>query len=390
MNHVLYLTYDGILEPLGYSQILSYLKSLSNNNKITIISIEKNHDLQNIVHLKKIKNILSEFNIEWKYFIYKKNKFDKLFLILNIILNTYFIIIQKKIKIVHSRSYVMGLIAYLLNFIISFSLIFDIRGFWIEERVEWGLWKKKSLKYFFFKFFENKIYNKSKVIITLTTDAKKILLNKKLNNLNNTNIYVIPTCVELNKNKKLHNINDPIKFTHLGALGSRYDFNMYLKIMTKILEKRNVFLSIINKGEHKKVNYLLKKYNINNKNYEIKYVSPYSINDEIKNSNFGIFFPVKGFYLNAYFPTKLGEFLSNGIPIITCSINNHVNTIIKKNKIGVIIEDLDNFNFEKFYHEINIILNDIHISERCINTAKKYFDIKIANKIYSKIYRSLN
>ena len=116
MNHVLYLTYDGILEPLGYSQILSYLKSLSNNNKITIISIEKNHDLQNIVHLKKIKNILSEFNIEWKYFIYKKNKFDKLFLILNIIFNTYFIIIQKKIKIVHSRSYVMGLIAYLLNF----------------------------------------------------------------------------------------------------------------------------------------------------------------------------------------------------------------------------------------------------------------------------------
>jgi len=390
MNQVLYLTYDGILEPLGYSQILSYLKSLSNNNKITIISIEKKQDLQNIDHLNKIKNILSEFKIDWKYFIYKQNKFGKLFLLSNIILNTYFLILQKKINIVHSRSYVMGLIAYLLNFIISFSHIFDIRGFWIEERVEWGLWKKKSLKYIFFKYFENKIYNKSNIIVTLTKDAKKILLNKKLTNLNNSNIYVIPTSVELNKNKNLYTIKDPIKFMHLGALGSRYDFHMYLKITSKVLKQRNIFLSIINKGEHNKVKYLLNKHNINSKNYEIKYVSPYFINDEIKKCNFGIFFPVKGFYLNAYFPTKLGEFLSNGIPIITCSINNHVNSIIKENNIGVIIDDLDNFNFKKFYDEINKLLNDIHIRERCINTAKKYFDIESANKIYSEIYRSLN
>lgn len=390
MNNVLYLSFDGILEPLGYSQILSYLKSLSKDNKITIISIEKNQDLQNVIHLKKIQNILLDFKIDWKYFIYKKNIFGKFFLVINIILNTYFIILQKKIKIVHSRSYVMGLIAYLLNFINSFSHIFDIRGFWIEERIEWGLWKKKSLKYFFFKFFENKIYNKSKIIVVLTKDAKKILLNKKLKNLNSANIYVIPTCVELNNNIKKYNTQDPIKFTHLGALGSRYDFHMYLNIMSRILKRRNIFLSIINKGEHKKINYLLKDYNINSKNYEIKYVSPYLINDEILNSNFGIFFPKKGFYLNAYFPTKLGEFLSNGVPIITCSINNHVNSIIKENKIGIIIDDLDDLNFEKFYFEITKILNDTHISDRCINTAKKYFDIENANKIYSKIYSSLN
>ena len=163
MNRVLYLTYDGILEPLGYSQILSYLKSLSKNNKITIISIEKNQDLQNIVHLNKIKSILSEFKIDWKYFIYKQNKLGKIFLILNIILNTYFLILKKKINIVHSRSYVMGLIAYFLSFIIIFSHIFDIRGFWIEERVEWGLWKKKSLKYFFLNFLKIRFIIKAKL-----------------------------------------------------------------------------------------------------------------------------------------------------------------------------------------------------------------------------------
>ena len=45
MKKILFLTNDGILEPLGYSQIISYLIKLSKNYSITIISLEKAIDL---------------------------------------------------------------------------------------------------------------------------------------------------------------------------------------------------------------------------------------------------------------------------------------------------------------------------------------------------------
>ena len=63
---ILYLTYDGITDPLGQSQILPYLFGLSKNNnyKITIISFEKNEnfklnqDLGNLTMVELLKSKL--------------------------------------------------------------------------------------------------------------------------------------------------------------------------------------------------------------------------------------------------------------------------------------------------------------------------------------------
>ena len=41
----IYVSYDGVLEPLGYSQIICYLKNLSKNYKITLLSYEKKKDI---------------------------------------------------------------------------------------------------------------------------------------------------------------------------------------------------------------------------------------------------------------------------------------------------------------------------------------------------------
>ena len=57
MRKILFLTYDGILEPLGYSQILSYLKELSKNYSITIVSVEKENDFNKPDDINIIKPI---------------------------------------------------------------------------------------------------------------------------------------------------------------------------------------------------------------------------------------------------------------------------------------------------------------------------------------------
>ena len=109
----------------------------------------------------------------------------------------------------------------------------------------------------------------------------------------------------------------------------------------------------------------------------------------LEDTNLGLFFPIKGYYLNGYFPTKLGEFLSNGIPIITCSINQDVDEIINENNVGFIIKNFENTEFEKIYKKIIEIINSKRIDEKCMNVANKYFDVNNAVDIYNKIYRDL-
>ena len=70
MNKILYLTYDGLTDPLGQSQILPYLIKLSLDNEIHIISAEKK---DNFIKFKDDINLLiNNSNIYWHALSYSK------------------------------------------------------------------------------------------------------------------------------------------------------------------------------------------------------------------------------------------------------------------------------------------------------------------------------
>ena len=62
---MLYITYDGILEPLGNSQVYSYIDELKNTYNITIISFEKKKDLENDQYFLNKKKDFKNKNINW-------------------------------------------------------------------------------------------------------------------------------------------------------------------------------------------------------------------------------------------------------------------------------------------------------------------------------------
>ena len=60
MPKVLYVSYDGLMEPLGQSQILSYLTRLAKDYDITLVSYEKSYEWSNLVNRSKFINIIKE------------------------------------------------------------------------------------------------------------------------------------------------------------------------------------------------------------------------------------------------------------------------------------------------------------------------------------------
>ena len=55
LKRILYITYDGLLDPLGQNQILPYILGLNKNGyKFIILSFEKNDkNILKIINLKK-------------------------------------------------------------------------------------------------------------------------------------------------------------------------------------------------------------------------------------------------------------------------------------------------------------------------------------------------
>ena len=55
MKRILYLTRNGLLEPLGQSQILPYMKGLSSIASITLVSFEKPADSADLQALSSVQ-----------------------------------------------------------------------------------------------------------------------------------------------------------------------------------------------------------------------------------------------------------------------------------------------------------------------------------------------
>ena len=93
MKNILYITYDGICEPLGISQSLSYLEKLSPEFNIHIISYEKKKEINNSKNFKLIKKRLAKAGITCSFLKYhiNSNYFAKIYDIFIGILITLFV-----------------------------------------------------------------------------------------------------------------------------------------------------------------------------------------------------------------------------------------------------------------------------------------------------------
>ena len=62
---ILYISYDGMLEPLGQSQVVAYLEKLAPGRRIHLVSFEKDADWADVAARAAIRHRLDRAGINW-------------------------------------------------------------------------------------------------------------------------------------------------------------------------------------------------------------------------------------------------------------------------------------------------------------------------------------
>ncbi len=204
---VLYLSYDGLTDPLGQSQILPYLKGLCHAGyQFHIISFEKAEPFR--LNESDIRRSIEDFDITWHPQVYrKKPPIISTLLDLRQMLKVAVQLVKTHgIKMAHARSYPSGLIALALKKRYGIKFLFDIRGFWADERVEGGLWKLSNpifrIIYNYFKRKEIEMMHGADHIVSLTHAGKAEIVSGNLfkgkaKGIDSERITVIPCAVDL-------------------------------------------------------------------------------------------------------------------------------------------------------------------------------------------------
>ena len=394
---VLYISYDGMLEPLGKSQVLAYLKHLVADRPIHLISFEKAGDWANVAERERIARDISGAGIVWHPLHYHKvpSVLATAFDIMQCIIVGVWLCVRYKIKIIHARSYVSSIIALTLKKLFNVKYIFDMRGFWADERIDGGLWPKGGRIYRVAKWFEKRFLLSADSVVSLTNAAVDEM--KKFDYLQGRlpNFKVITTCTDLNLfDFKKTNINNSSKESfvlgYVGSVGVWYLFDETLNCFKLILEKvPSAQLHIINRGGHQYIRERLIDKRINPNKVMIETSDHAGVAKAMQSMDVGIFFIKPVYSKMSSAPTKLGEFLGCGIPCLSNTKVGDMAVILNDEKVGVALDSFDETSMKLGIEELMTLLNDPEIRERCRSTALKYFSLDIGVRSYNHIYNRL-
>jgi glycosyltransferase involved in cell wall biosynthesis len=391
---ILYLSYNGVMEHLGTSQVLSYLYKLSTNYEYYLISLEKPEDLKNTIDFDLLKNRLEVHGITWHPIAYKTSRLGKKLNFFNFLKTVFQVVREEKIKNVHCRSYATAITALFVKKFYPIKYLFDTRGFAIDERADVGTLVRNKWGYKLGKIIEKKLYQQANGIVILSKIGKETILNNQLFQGGEfiNNIEIITTCVDLDR-FILHNRKYDSEVVTIGYVGTSsgwYDFDKTVATLVAIMKTKKIKFLIFNNnqyGQHRFIEEKLQNYGIQKSTYQIEKVSFEDMPYRLKEIDIALFYIHPYFSKRASAATKLGEFLASGIPVLTNkNVGDHEYYITNYN-VGKIL-DFDLINSYNFEEIINGLRNH-DTSEKCRLLAEKYFSLENGVEKYKEIYNNL-
>src|SRR3569623_126518 len=165
---ILYISYNGIDEPLVQSQVLNYLRVLSQRGyRFTLLTFERR------AIDAAARERLAELGIDW-YAVLACRGWGALSTLLDVLRGTSAaerLQRQRPMRLLHARSFIPAVIAWRLGL----PFVNDLRGFWVDEKVYRGRLRQDGMMYRVAKALESRVLRASAAIVSLSDRGAKAL-----------------------------------------------------------------------------------------------------------------------------------------------------------------------------------------------------------------------
>jgi glycosyltransferase involved in cell wall biosynthesis len=388
-----------MLEPLGQSQVLAYLLPLASGRSIHLISFEKASDWADKCERDRIAARIRAAGIVWHPLRYHKrpSAVATAWDILAGITLGLWLVLRYRVRIVHARSYVAGVIALALKRLSGVRFLFDMRGFWADERVDGGLWSRSGRLYRIAKGFERRLLLGADHVVSLTHAAVREMRGFEYLAERMPPVTVIPTCADLTRFSPAvpvlqgAGVERAFVLGYVGSAGTWYMFDEVAACFLRLLELRpDARFLIINRGEHGWIRQRLEAAGVPAAAVELTGATHAEMPERMACINAGIFFIKPVFSKQASAPTKLGEFLGCGIPCLSNAGVGDMAEILEGEGVGVALESFDVDAMRRGLQRLLALVDDPQTPARCVAAAQRHFSLIEGVRRYAGVYAQLD
>lgn len=393
---VLYIAYWGAAEPLGRSLVLPAVRKLSDLGvQLTLVTFEKAADLENSQDVRQIRQSLNDKGVKWIPLRYHKR--PKLavtaFDVANGCARAILSRVRTPFDIVHSRTFIGGLIGQTVAPVLRSRLIYHNEGFYPDEQVDAGVWKLNSPAHRFARLLERRLYARADGIVALSNKAKTFIEKLPSVERKKTPVIVVPSCVDLEHFKweatAGRSSNGILRLIYVGSIGGRYSIERIARFAIGVSRKSKTHLRILTQSDRNMVIEGLQATGWSDENWSVERVSHHAVPAELAVCDAGLHFLPKGISEFGGSPTKIGEYWASGIPVVVTPNAGDTEEIVRRDRVGVIIGDDSNESIERAGVELQALLADQNLGARCRKAAEENYALEAACDRQISLYREL-
>jgi len=387
---VLYIASASISDPLIVSQVVRYLEQMQHSlRSCHLITFERD----DAIDFAKASEELFAAGIRW-YPIkaWKRLRsigfwFDRS----SALACARRIVAREAVDIVHCRSFLAGTLGRKLKSD-SVRFLYDMRGLWSLEKRDKGTIRHPWM-FTVAHGLEQKLFRDADHIVSLTYAGKRHLVEAGVS----VPIDVIPTCVDLERFKRQHEDVEgsgsvassmrTLSVVSTGTLGLGYLAEEMFRFAAMLKSTwPDASFRILTGSNRDQVVAAAENAGLPTTCLEISRVSPEAVPAELSAADVGLCFVKPTEAKVASCPTKLGEYLACGLPVVATDGVGDVSEILQSNRVGVVIRQDDESSWQAAVERLVKLLQDPELGERCRNVAEQNFGLVDGANDYLRIY----
>lgn len=392
MIATLYLTRNGLLEPLGQSQVLPYLRGLSREYRITLITYEKDEDRQSLARMDVAAEECTRLGIRWLPQRFRsRHRMLAPFSMLRMMWVLRREALGQGARLIHARSYVPAAAALIVSSMSRVPFIFDMRALWPEELITAGRLRRGSILHRMLSWLERACLKRAGSVVSLTHAATDHLKRTYPAELAEKQIEVIPTCADLQRFVPADNRSDRRIIGCLGTLLSGWFRIDWLATFLAVAAEQDpdVLFELTTRDDADVLRDRLDPDGALSDRLQIAPADSQVVHQLLQQQVASVMFFTDGLGKIGSSPTRMAEILACGLPVVANEGVGDVARIIRKYRVGIIANGPDPHSMQAAWRDLSILLEDPDLSSRCRKAAEDIFSLEAGTAAFAEIYNRL-
>lgn len=393
----LYICYLSLDDPLVHSQVVAYLDGLAREgHRIHLLTFEPAGSPK---RPEELRADLARRGITWHRLRYHKRPslpatvFDALVGAAK----TVRLVRRHRLQVVHARSHVPAAMALIARRFARFKLLFDLRGLMAEEYVDAGNWQEGGLPFRITKRVEGAAIRAADAMVVLTERVRRYLFPEG----DGPPVTVIPCCADIDEVAALSDqrattraelgVGERPVLLYVGKFTGWYMESEMVGFFAAAREEiPGLVFVIVTQADREPALAALRARGIGADDYRLTQSAPGEIGRFLAAADAGIAFIRPCLSKISSSPTKIGEYLAGGLPVVSGRGIGDVDEQLGGGRVGVLVDAFDDAHHGEAARALRAMIEDATTADRCRGVARDRLSLdSVGIPRYAAVYRAL-